>query len=131
VSDKTRIEVKGYDELAAGSRELFKRVDEHAKREFQRIADESANRVRSRVPRRSGRLASSVGAGLRDGAAFVQMGEGVPYASYVEYGGRGHPHSPQGNYLYPSAMQAEPELIRAALAAAESEIGGMRWPSPS
>ena len=59
------------------------------------------------------------------------MGEGVPYAQFVEYGGRGHPHSAQGNYLYPAAMDAEPALVAAGEDAAETEIGSMSWPTPS
>ena len=47
------------------------------------------------------------------------MGEGVEYADYVEYGGRGHPHSSQGNYLGPAALDAEPAVVAAGERAAE------------
>ena len=65
------------------------------------------------------------------GGALVGMGAGLDYAGFVEYGGKGHPSSPQGNYLYPAAMDATPQLVEAGERAANQEIGAMRWPTPT
>jgi phage gpG-like protein len=125
----TRVDVLGWDELAAGSRTLFAKIEDAAQDAFDDVARDVASRVS--VPRKTGRLAGSVEAASEGGAALVRMGKGIPYAGFVEYGGRGHPHSPTGNYLYPVAMDATPLLVTAGTKAATDEIGGMRWPTPT
>lgn len=125
------VQVLGYPELAAGSRVLFERIEDAAEDAFADVAEKVARDVAGRVPRKTGRLAGSVEAASEPGGAHVGMGSGVAYAGFVEYGGRGHPHSPQGNYLFPAAMDATPQVIAAGVKAAEDEIGGMSWPSPS
>lgn len=123
------VEVLGFSELASGTRKLAGLIQDAAERDFLDVASEVAAKVQSALPRKTGRLAGTAEAHAQGGAAIVSMGEGVPYARFVEYGGRGHPHSPQGNYLYPQAMDAEPALIAAGQKAAEHEIGGFTWPS--
>lgn len=125
------VKVLGYPELMAGSATLFARIDEAADDAFQEVAADVAGQVRGNLPQQTGRLAGSVESRGQGDGALVQMGEGVRYAEYVEYGGRGHPHNPQGTYLYPTAMKALPVLVAAGVEAAEDEIGRMRWPTPS
>lgn len=127
---EVRVEVRGIDELNSGMKELAGNIKNAAPREFERVADQVAGQVKGSVPRRTGRLAGSVTAQQLGEGASVGMGAGVPYATYVEYGGRGHPHNPQGTYLYPAAMSAEPQLVAAGERAVENEIRGMSWPSP-
>jgi phage gpG-like protein len=131
VPDDFHVEVKGGPELAAGSRRLAGNIEQSAPRAFARVADKVAGQVKGRVPRRTGRLAASVTGDITGRGASVSMGAGVPYAQYVEYGGRGHPHSTQGNYLYPAAIDAGPQLRAAGERAAEDEIGRMNWPRPN
>jgi Bacteriophage HK97-gp10, putative tail-component len=122
------VQVRGFAELAAGTRILAGHIDHAVPAAFLGVADQVAGQVN--VPRRTGALAASVeGRETGDGAS-VLMGDGVPYAQFVEYGGRGHPHSPQGNYLYPAAIEAEALLVTAGEKVAEQEIGRMRWPTP-
>ena len=123
-----KTEVLGFRELLSGSRTLFRRIGEAAPEAFQDVAERVARSVDP--PRRTGDLASSVEGKRERGGALVSMGDGIRYARFVEYGGRGHPHSSLGSYLYPVAMGAEPELVEAGEQVAEDEIGGMRWPSP-
>ena len=125
------VRVLGYDELAAGSRELARRIDESAGKALGKVADDVAAQTRLRLPRQTGRLAASTRGVVSPEGAIVQMGEGVLYAGYVEYGGRGHPHSPTGNYLYPTALDAFPTAVEAAERVAETEIEGMTWPTPT
>jgi Bacteriophage HK97-gp10, putative tail-component len=128
VTDGVSVEVRGLAELAQGSRILAGNIAEAAPHAFLGVADQVAGQVN--VPRRTGRLAGSVEGRQEAGGASVGMGDGVPYARFVEFGGRGHPHSPTGNYLYPAAIEAESLLVAAAERSANDEIGRMRWPSP-
>jgi phage gpG-like protein len=124
------VKIRGVSELAAGIRKLAGKIDRGSRDDFERVANDVASQVQGAVPRRTGRLAGSVMAQSTGDGASVSMGAGVPYAQYVEYGGRGHPHSSQGNYLYPAAMDAGPQLEEAGQEAAQSEIRSMSWPSP-
>jgi len=132
MADNLDVEVKGLDELARGSRRLFDRIGEQAGTEFKTVADQVAVLVRGRVPRVSGRLASSVTAEDITDGANVGMGGSVPYAGWIEFGGtRGRPYVSTGRYLYPTAQDAGPLLQRAGEQAARTEIKGMTWPIPT
>jgi Bacteriophage HK97-gp10, putative tail-component len=130
MGEQVEIRVRGVDELAAGMHTLAGRIDDAAPRELKAAADQTAGRVQASLPRRTGRLAASVSSDTISRGASVSMGDGVPYARYVEFGGRGFPHSVSGNYLYPAAQAAEPLVVAAAERAANREIGAMDWPSP-
>ena len=125
MTDTVGVEFEGVDELAAGIRQLDKNVAGGAPAEFQHVADQVADQVRGRLPRRTGQLAGSVETRRDPRGAQVTMGGGVRYAPYVEYGGRGFPHSPQGNYLTPAATDAEPRLVDAGTRLVNREIGAI------
>lgn len=129
--DGVEVRIRGMDELAAATKELARNVGPASAREFGRVADAVAADVAGSVPKRTGRLASSVTARRLGDGASVSMGDGVRYAEYVEYGGRGHRQSAQGNYLYPAAMDAEPALLAAGARAADDAIGATHWPHPT
>jgi hypothetical protein len=62
----------------------------------------------------------------------VGIGDGIAYAGWIEFGGtRGRPYFPEGRYLFPTALEAEAEIVAAGEQAANKEIGAMRWPSPT
>lgn len=130
MADQFTVEIRGIPELYAGSRTLFRRIGEAAPDAFEGVAERVADQVRGSLPRRTGRLAGSVDARQSRDGAQVGMGQGVRYAGYVEYGGRGFPHSSTGNYLYPVATDAGPYLQAAGEKVARAEIGAMHWPSP-
>jgi hypothetical protein len=130
MADDVRVEVHGYAELAAGIAILASHIEDAAGKEFLGVADQAAAKTRGSLHRRTGRTAGSVEASEAHGGALVRMGDGVPYAQFEEYGGRGWPHSPTGNFLYPAAMTMEPLLVAAAERTADREIGQMHWPSP-
>ena len=130
MADDVRVEVRGVAELNAGMETLAGNISTAAPKAFQDVADQIAGDVAGRVPRRTGALAGSVNARPVARGASVSMGDGIPYAQYVEYGGRGHPRSASGNYLYPAAIDAGPRLQQAGEQAASREIGAMSWPSP-
>jgi hypothetical protein len=126
------VEIRGVRELRRGMRQLAGDIDDGAKTAFKATADQTATLVRSRVPKRSGRLAASVAGEAHARGATVAMGQGVPYAGWIEFGGgHGRPYVATGRYLNPTALQAAPAFQRAGEAAAKQQIRGMRWPTPS
>ena len=141
MADEPRIEVHGYEQLADGSRDLFEKIGERAGREFETVAEQAGSAARASVPRLTGALAASVVAEREGDAVIVGMGDDdTPYAGWIEFGGtrlgRGggvaeRPYLPQGRYLYPAAVNAEPVLVAAGEEAADDEIGRFRWPKPS
>lgn len=130
MADELTVEVRGFDELAAGTAKLARNIQQASSTAFAEVAERVAEQVAARVPRLTGTLAQSVEGGPRPDGGIVEMGDGVPYARFVEFGGRGHPHSTTGNYLYPTAIAAGELLERAAVEVANDEIGEMHWPSP-
>jgi hypothetical protein len=131
VPDGVRVEVRGFAELAAGSEQLAANIERASNDAFLAVAEESARRTRSALHHDTGRTAASVVTRQTPEGAVVGYGDGVPYAQYEEYGGRGWPRSPNGNFLYPSAyLGAERQLIEAGMRTADKEIGAMNWPSP-
>ncbi|HEU0193320.1 MAG TPA: HK97 gp10 family phage protein [Gaiellales bacterium] len=132
MADNLDVQVRGLAELARGSRRLADNIDSGADAAFRSVADQTATLVRGRVPRVSGRLAASVTADSISEGAQVGMGDGVPYAGWVEFGGtRGRPYIAQGRYLYPTAQAAGPLLQRAGETTARDEIRRMAWPRPT
>lgn len=130
MADRVRVKVLGERQLVAGSKTLFGRIGREAPQAFERFADDVAGQVRGRLPHRTGRLAGRTRAKRRGSSALIQMGDGVRYAQFVEYGGRGFPRSARGNFLGPAADAAEPRLIDVAEEVAHDEVGGMHWPRP-
>jgi len=124
------VDVRGFPELAAGTSQLAHNIDQGASENFRTVADHAATLTRGVLHRDTGRTAGSVFTRSRPQGAVIGMGEGVEYAQYEEYGGRGFPHSATGNFLYPSAMSVEPLLVAAAGKTAEQQIGAMHWPNP-
>ena len=128
--DGISVKVLGVGELIAGTAELADNIERGAGPAFIKVADEAAARARASVHIDTGATAASIVTRGRDSGALVAMGEGVPYAQYEEYGGRGWPQSPTGNFLYPAVEETVPSLGVAAEQLADKEIGEMHWPSP-
>jgi len=134
---KQGVTVKGFDELAAGTRQLAEDLDAAARTAFLGVAEEAAGTVEMVVPRYTGALAASVTAALKSArskkeGARVAMGKGLPYAGWIEFGGtRGRPRVPTGRYLYPTALDVVPQLEAAGADAARTEIGRFRWAKPT
>src|SRR5262245_35310520 len=130
--DPVTVDVRGLDELNRAIGRLVDNIDQHSAETFKQTADQVATMVRSRVPKRSGRLAASVRGQKGDHLAAVTMGDGVPYAGWIEFGGgHGRAYLASGRYLYPTAHQAVPLFQRAGETAARQQIGAMRWPTPT
>lgn len=129
----------GISNLPAWRRAIVS-VDERFKAElkgeFLSVGQRIADRIRGKVPTRSGAAAASVKArATAGGAAIVRGGTAAPYFPWLDFGGtvgRGHkPHVPgsgsiqryanggpwnppgPGLYVYPTISEAQPETIRA------------------
>lgn len=90
----------------------------------QRVADT----VAARVPVLTGQLASSVETSGDEEGVTVEMGGGLDYAGWIEFGGsRGRTHVPEGRYLYPSALEAQDEYGQVAEEAAEDSVRSFSW----
>lgn len=118
-------DLRGWADQLAGE------VDRHAPS----FAGDLAQAVRDEVPVLTGTLAASVEAvDLGDGerGAGVQLGDGVPYAGWIEFGGsHGRDYVPEGRYLYPTARDHEEEWRREAEDIADSSARSYPWSTPS
>lgn len=130
MADGYSVEVKGFPQLAAGTAELADKIAKGSRESFGRVADQVASATRGRLHRDTGATVASVRTRQLADGATVGYGEGVPYAQYQEYGGRGFPHSSDGNFLGASVRDAPAQLQHAAEQTADHEIGAMRWPTP-
>jgi hypothetical protein len=105
-------------------------------RKAQTLADQVAGRIRDLQPVRSGALAGSAGV-LHDGdtadSGFgVTLGEGLPYAYWIEFGGsRGRAHVAEGRSLYPTMKAAEPQFEDLATQVATQTVSAYPWSTPT
>ena len=75
------VDTSGLDRALAG---FVDELEREAPRVGMAEATATANAIRAGVPRRSGRLAGTVGAEHTPGGGAVTYGGGLPYAAYIE-----------------------------------------------
>jgi hypothetical protein len=90
----------------------------------------------NRVPIVTGTLARSVVDEPVDDSDLagrgIGMGEGVPYAGWIEFGGsRGRPHVPEGRYIDPTLVSHQDQFIKATEDAIASSIETFPWSKPT
>src|SRR5262245_27700912 len=124
-----RVEVIGWDRLTAA----FRQVPAAVERAGAEAATDAAAMVvatgRARMPKRSGRLVSSVTARTVPEGSEVLFGAGVPYADWIEYGGtRWRPYVAQGRYLGAGRDDAERTFIDRAKQNTDDEVRRLPWP---
>jgi hypothetical protein len=125
------IKVRGWDELADGTKQLASNIDAETQTQFRAAADVTASRVRGGVPVVSGAMAASVGVEPGPPVGVGYTG-GVAYAGWVDFGGgHGRPYLAGGRYLFPAIQDAEPLVVAAAELATKNEVQEMRWPTPT
>lgn len=127
--------MSGFRELAHGSQELFDRILESVSARFLGVAEDVGQQTRQRLPVVSGALAASltvkpVKTKTKRGAKTAMGKARVPYAGWIEFGGKGRPYVPAGRYLFPTAVQTQGRVEREAADAAETEIRRTLWPTP-
>lgn len=96
------------------------------------FGDKAAARVAGRVPVLTGALAGSASSTVSDEGLELELGSGVPYAGWIEFGGsHGRPYVAEGRYLYPTALELEEEWTTTAAEAAEDTVGRFSWSTAS
>ena len=92
------------------------------------FGDRIAGLVAGRVPVLTGALADSVTSSSSEDGLELELGAGLDYAGWIEFGGsHGRPHIAEGRYLYPTALEAQDEWADAAGEAAEDSVGRFSW----
>lgn len=128
----SRVEVIGGPQAAADIRRWADQLGPAVARAAEPFAEKVADQVRGRVPVLSGQLAGSVDVVTDDEGVGVSLGDGVPYAGWIEFGGtRGRPYVPDGRYLYPTALAAQDEYADAAARAASDNAARFTWSTPA
>jgi len=126
------VRVLGLDELATGLHDLSGEIGRETPRGLATAAGRMATTVRAKVPHDTGALAGSVVSGVEGDHAFLGMGEGLPYAGWIEYGGtRGRDYYPEGRFVYPTAVADQGSIEDAAIEQTKKTIGGHSWKSPT
>jgi len=135
MTNDSRVEIVGGPQAMADLRRWADQVGPAVAKAAAPFAERVADTVRNRVPVLTGQLAGSVEASTDDEAGpgvTVVMGDGVPYAGWIEFGGsRGRPYVPEGRYLYPSAAAATDEYAQVASDAATDTVGRFPWSTPT
>ena len=126
---KDKVEVHGVEELFRGTDKLVGRIVDITPEAFEKIANLAVAQVRVKMPSKTGRMRDSVRAARQKKRVLVRAGKAkVPYMGWMEFGGtRGRPYIGQGRYLYPTAFDMEPQLVKIANEVAHEQIERQRW----
>jgi len=85
--------------------------------------------IRNKVPYLTGTLSRSVEYQPADDGGEVGMGEGVPYAAWIEYaawGGQGA-HKPDGRFVYPTVQSEQARISEEYGVALQASIDKYPW----
>jgi phage gpG-like protein len=124
----SKVDFVGDEAAFADMRKWADQVGPAVAKAAEPFAQQIADRVANRVPVLTGQLADSVEATSDDEGAEVQMGGGLDYAAWIEFGGsRGRAHVPEGRYLYPTALEAQDEYTEVAEQAATESAERFPW----
>ena len=127
-----KVTIKGLDELTRGARGLADRVEKSGDDVGRIVAGQVAAAARGSVPRLTGRLAASVTSRVQGHTVSMAMGEGVPYAGWIKFGGsRGRPLVPEGRYLVGPGEAAFDDYVRRLGDVLEREVDSYSWPRPT
>lgn len=120
-----------FDGLDEAARDMARWADQLAGKVAKDAApfgETVAGRVRDVVPVLTGALAGSVGTADVPEGVEVGYDGSVAYDAWIEFGGvRGRPIIPGGRYLYPAALESEPDFMDVAEKAAEDSIEEFAW----
>ena len=126
------VKIRGIRELDAGLAQLARNIETSVPRDaVQPVAEQVASTVRGRVPHRTGRLAASVGVVTRGPVTSVEMGAGLPYAKWIEFGAYRGRKPAGGRYVYPTAKRTQRAFAKHCEQVVSQQIGRMRWFHPS
>ena len=126
------VKIRGIRELEAGLASLARNVETSVPRDaVHPMAEQVASTVQGRVPKRSGALAGSVGAVQRGPVSSVEMGGGLPYGKWIEFGAYRGRKPPGGRYVYPTAKRTQRAFAKFCEQAVRQSIARTHWARPS
>jgi hypothetical protein len=130
---KEGVEFKGLAEANRDMARWAEQLGPAVVADAQSLANTIASQVRGEVPVLTGTLAASVETVELEATEFgVSIGDDVPYAGWIEFGGsRGRDLVPEGRYLYPTALDAEAEFQQLAADTADDTVRRFPWSTPS
>lgn len=131
-ADGATVKIRGIRELDAGLARLASNIETSTPRDaVEPVAQQVASSVAGRVPRRSGALAGSVHVEARGAVRSVVMGEGLPYARWIEFGNYRGRRPRGGRYVYPTAKRTQRAFAKHCEQAVRAQIARMHWQRPS
>jgi hypothetical protein len=126
MGNEQAVHVEGLKELRRSLGQIDKQLPKNLRGRLKRVGDKIAARAAQSMPKRTGRAAGSVKAGVSGNTAYVQTGKKtVPYAAWLDFGGtlkptggrrntQVRPRIPGGRYLYPAIEALRPQTEREA-----------------
>jgi phage gpG-like protein len=125
--DDIKIQILGLKEFRRELRAANAQLPRELRKVFNTAATAVVTDAKAKVPKRSGQLAGSIRARSTPTEGRVVMGsEKVPYAGFIEFGGRvgkgrkgkgtgsvSRPFIRTGRYLYPAFLRHQMEVLRA------------------
>ena len=126
------VKIRGIRQLTAGAADLFENIEDRVDADAVQVtADQAAATIRARVPKLTGRLASTVRVVGQPGPlAQVTMGGGLPYARWIEFGQYRGRAPRGGRYVYPTAKRTERAFRKHCETTCTTQIRRERWPTP-
>jgi hypothetical protein len=122
------VKIRGIRELESGLARLARNIETAVPRDaVQPVAEQAASTIRGRVPRRSGALAGSVGVATRGNVSQVQMGGGLAYGKWIEFGSYKGRKPAGGRYVLPTAKRTQNAFAKFCQTAVSQQISRMHW----
>lgn len=123
---KIDVNVDGFRRLSRALKQVDPALQKEMSGELKSLAGRIADKVRAKMPSRTGRARRSVRAGATMRSAYVQHGNAsAPYVGWLDFGGTLHPTggrrntitrpvAPSGRYLYPTVAENRADTLREA-----------------
>lgn len=116
--DDAKVRITGLREVASALRQIDAELPKAMKQGFTDLADRVADRVRPKVPRRTGKAAESVkGRGTSRGGSIVAGGRAAAHYPWLDFGGRVGPNKSierpfirEGRYIYPTLRESSTDI---------------------
>jgi hypothetical protein len=126
------VKIRGIRELDAGLARLASSIETAVPRDaVEPVAEQTASTIRGRVPKRSGALAASVDVVTRGEVTSVEMGGGLPYGKWIEFGSYKGRKPAGGRYVYPTAKRTRNAFVKYCRTVVSQQIARAHWSRPS
>jgi hypothetical protein len=128
---ESSVELVGLDTAGRDMRQWAAELGPAVTKQAASLAETVRSQVQGEVPVLTGTLAASVEVIEDADGIGVSIGDDVPYAGWIEFGGsRGRDLVPEGRYLYPTALAAEADYQSLAAEVADDTARRFPWSTP-